>query len=98
MDIETERKNLHAMIKRQPTEEELVLYLNHPGDALKTIEFQKQFGDPNNIPLDTWFEGLERRTEMEFNDSTGKPHKMIILNIVLIAVMTRHANHLTLFV
>ncbi len=81
MDIEAERKNMHDLIKRQPTEEELVLYLNHPGDALKTIEFQKQFGDPNNIPLDTWFEGLELRTELEFNDSSGKPHKMMILDI-----------------
>ena len=81
MNIDAERKNLHDLIKRLPTAEELVLYLNHPGDALKTLEFQKQFGDPNNIPLDTWFEGLELRTELEFNDSTGKPHKMMILDI-----------------
>jgi len=81
MDIEAERKNLHGLIRRQPTEEELVLYLNHPGDAIKTIAFQKQFGDPNNLPLDIWFEGLEVRKELEFTDSTGKPHKMMILDI-----------------
>jgi pyruvate carboxylase len=34
------------------------MYLNHPGDALKTIEFKRTYGDPNNLPLDVWFEGL----------------------------------------
>jgi pyruvate carboxylase len=64
-----------------PTEEEFVLYLNHPGDALKTIDFQQTYGDPNQIPLDVWFEGLERRQELQFADSQGKPHKMQILDI-----------------
>lgn len=81
MDMEVERKSLQDLIRRQPTEEELVLYLNHPGDAIKTIAFQKQFGDPNNLPLDIWFEGLEVRKDLEFTDSTGKPHKMMILDI-----------------
>jgi pyruvate carboxylase len=31
--------------------------------------------------LDIWFEGLEVRKELEFTDSTGKPHKMMILDI-----------------
>ena len=26
-----------------------VLYLNHPGDAVKTMQFVAQFGDPNNL-------------------------------------------------
>ncbi len=81
VDIEKERKQLQEMIKRQPTEEELVLYLNHPGDALKTIEFQKRFGNPNQLPLDVWFEGLERNQELQFTDSLGKPHKMVIFDI-----------------
>jgi pyruvate carboxylase len=81
MDINSEGEALKALIKRQPTDEELVLYLNHPGDAIKTIKFQKQFGDPNNIPIDVWFEGLELRKDLEFNDSNGKPHKMVILDI-----------------
>jgi len=81
IDIEAERESLHSMINRQPSEEELVLYLNHPGDALKTIKFQEQFGDPNQVPLDVWFEGLGLRKEMEFLDTTGKPHKMMILDI-----------------
>jgi len=79
--IDSEREKLQERIQRIPTEEELVLYLNHPGDALKTFEFQKQYGDPNHLPLDVWFEGLVPQQEMEFNDSQGKPHKMMIFDI-----------------
>ncbi len=81
VDIESERLRLQEQIKRTPTEEELVLYLNHPGDALKTFEFQKQYGDPNHLPIDVWFEGLCSQQEMEFTDSQGKPHKMMIFDI-----------------
>jgi pyruvate carboxylase len=81
VDIDRERESLFKLISRYPTEEELVMYLNHPGDAVKTIEFQKTFGDPNQIPLDVWFEGLERKKEIEFIDKKGKPHKMMILDI-----------------
>ncbi len=81
MDFDAEYESLRAHIGRMPTEEEFVLYLNHPGDAIKTIEFQKKYGDPNQIPLDVWFEGLERKQELQFTDSQGKPHKMQILDI-----------------
>jgi pyruvate carboxylase len=39
MDIQAEEHALTARLGRKPTPEEFVLYLNHPGDALKTIEF-----------------------------------------------------------
>jgi len=81
LDFDAERESLKQHIGRVPTEEEFVLYLNHPGDAIKTIEFQKNYGDPNQIPLDVWFEGLERKQELQFTDSQGKPHKMQILDI-----------------
>jgi len=81
VDMDTEYKALMDQIKRQPTEEELVMYLNHPGDALKTIEFKAKYGDPNHLPLDIWFEGLEKGEEATFVDSKGKPHVMMILDI-----------------
>ncbi|MBS3754707.1 MAG: pyruvate carboxylase [Desulfobacterales bacterium] len=81
IDIASEARSLQNSIKRMPTEEELVLYLNHPGDAQKTIEFQKQYADPNLLPLDVWFEGLEPGQELEFADSQDKPHKMTIYDI-----------------
>lgn len=79
--LESERRQLAATLRRDPTEEEFVLYLNHPGDALKTINFQSKFGDPNQLPLDVWFEGLQAGESLLFKDSTGRLHQMTILNI-----------------
>jgi pyruvate carboxylase len=81
VDLDSERQTLSEHIKRDPSHEEFVNYLNHPGDALKTIEFRQRFGDPNQLPLDIWFEGLEPGQEMQFLDSDGKPRTMMILDI-----------------
>ena len=81
MDIEAERNELYRQIDREPTREELVMYLNHPGDALKTIRFRREYGDPNHLPLDVWFEGLVEREELIFTDSDEKPHLLKILDI-----------------
>jgi pyruvate carboxylase len=81
MDIEAEKAALQDQIGRGPTEEELVMYLNHPGDALKTILFRQEFGNPNFLPLDVWFEGLVPGRELEFTDSNGKPHSMRLLGV-----------------
>jgi pyruvate carboxylase len=69
------------IMRRKPTDEEFVLYLNHPGDALKTIQFRAKYGDPNNLPLHIWFEGLKTGQDLHFNESHGKPHHMQILHI-----------------
>jgi pyruvate carboxylase len=81
VDFEAEMASLTKQIGREPTNEEFVLYLNHPGDAIKTIEFRKKFGDPNRLPLDVWFEGLVPGEELLFSDSLGKPHHLAILDI-----------------
>lgn len=57
------------------------MYLNHPADAVKTIEFKQQYGDPNNLPLPVWFEGLADGEEINFTDSKGKPHSFNLLRI-----------------
>ena len=57
------------------------MYLNHPGDALKTIDFRGKFGNPNRVPLDVWFEGLTIGRELIFKDSGEKPHQLTILDI-----------------
>jgi pyruvate carboxylase len=80
-DLKAENKALRERLHRQPTEEEFIMYLNHPGDALKTIDFNTKYGDPNLIPLDVWFEGLTKDDPLDFKDSGGKPHCMTILHI-----------------
>lgn len=81
MELEVERDALRAAIRHEPTDEEFVLYLNHPGDALKTIKFQRKYGDPNLIPLDIWFEGIDIGEKLIFRDHHRKPHEMVILDI-----------------
>ncbi|MEW6077341.1 MAG: pyruvate carboxylase [Thermodesulfobacteriota bacterium] len=81
IDIAAEKEALTVKIERVPTREELVLYLNHPADALKTIIFRHNFGNPNRLPLDVWFEGLTAGREMNFCDTDGKPHRMTIIDI-----------------
>ncbi|UZP68261.1 pyruvate carboxylase [Desulfovibrio mangrovi] len=80
MDLVAEEKSFIEHIKRKPTDEEFVMYLNHPGDALKTVQFRNEFGNPNQVPLDVWFEGLETGRELQFVDSNKKPHTMTILH------------------
>jgi pyruvate carboxylase len=81
VDFASEHMNLKNLIHREPTDDEFLMYLNHPGDAVKTIDFKQKFGDQNNLPLDVWFEGLEAGMEISFNDSNGKPHNFHLLSI-----------------
>lgn len=81
VDIEGEAASLAERLKRVPTAEEVVLYLNHPGDALKTMQFRARFGDPNNLPLDVWFEGMKIGQDLHFTDGQGKPHSLHLLSI-----------------
>jgi pyruvate carboxylase len=81
IDLKKERAELEKSIQREASEEEFILYINHPGDALKTIKFQEKYGEPNNLPLDVWFEGVEKGESTQFKDSKGMHHKMTILDI-----------------
>ncbi|BDV01333.1 pyruvate carboxylase [Thermodesulfomicrobium sp. WS] len=81
VDIAAETRALTEHIGRAPTEEELIMYLNHPGDALKTIQFVRTYGDPNNLPLHVWFEGLRVGEKLLFRDSLGKHHELVITHI-----------------
>ncbi|MDR2574475.1 MAG: pyruvate carboxylase [Desulfovibrio sp.] len=81
IDLNAEEKACTDILKRKPNPEEFVLYLNHPADALKTIQFKAQFGDPNNLPLHVWFEGLKVGQDLHFNESNGKPHHLALLGI-----------------
>ncbi|MDR2198090.1 MAG: pyruvate carboxylase [Deltaproteobacteria bacterium] len=80
-DLNLERGDLKRHLKREPSDEEFVMYLNQPADALKTFRFRQTYGDPNNLPLDVWFEGLEANVPVSFTDTRGKPHQIKILSI-----------------
>ncbi len=80
INLVAEEQAFIDIIRRKPTDEEFSLYLNHPGDAIKTIKFKQEYGDPNNLPLHVWFEGLKIGQDLYFEDSKGKPHHLVILS------------------
>ncbi|ACV69592.1 pyruvate carboxylase [Desulfohalobium retbaense] len=81
INIENEKKALQKEIGREASSEEVVMYCNHPGDALKTIDFINKYGDPNQLPLHVWFEGLQANEEIYFKDRHGKPHHLFMKDI-----------------
>ena len=81
INLEAEEHAFCDIIKRKPSPEEFILYLNHPGDAVKTIKFRSEYGDPNNLPLHVWFEGMQMGEELNYTDSRGKPHHLTLLGI-----------------
>jgi pyruvate carboxylase len=81
IDMDIEYAALRTAIHRNPTDEEFLMFLNHPGDAIKLIEFRQQFGNPNNLPLAIWFEGMKVGEEINFTDSSGKPHHLNLIRI-----------------
>lgn len=81
INLKAERLALKDQLHREPSDEEFLMYLNHPTDALKLIEFIQEYGNPNNLPLNVWFEGLKDGEEVTFIGSTGKPHQFTLLRI-----------------
>ena len=81
MDVPAETEALQNRLHRQPNDEEVVMYLNHPGDAINTIEFCEKYGNINNLPVDVWFEGLEKGDVLHFQGNCKKPHRMRIIDI-----------------
>jgi pyruvate carboxylase len=81
VDMEQAEAELAGHVGRTPTENEIVNYLNHPGDALKLTKNLEKYGDPTVLPDDIWFEGLETGVEREFLTSDGKVHTIKILRV-----------------
>jgi len=80
-DLDAEYASLKTVLHREPREEEFLMFLNHPADAIKTIEFRQKFGNPNNLPLSVWFEGMQVGEELNFTDSNGKPHHLSLIRM-----------------
>jgi pyruvate carboxylase len=81
VDMKAVEAELAEHIGRTPTENEVVNYLNHPGDALKLIKNLDKYGEPNVLPDDIWFEVLQPGVEREFVTSDGKVHTIKIIRV-----------------
>jgi pyruvate carboxylase len=81
-DLEKLRKELGDNLGRTVTDEEFVLYLMHPKDALEYIGFRDQYGDaPLALPTDVWREGLKKPGDRVNFDLWGKPYSLELVSI-----------------
>ena len=81
-DLEKIRRELSDGLGREATEEEFILYLMHPKDALEFIGFREKFGDaPLALPTDVWREGLKKPGARVNFDLWGKPYSIELVSI-----------------
>ncbi len=81
-DLEKIRRELGESLGRQASEEEFILYLMHPKDALEFIEFRGQFGEaPLALPTNVWRKGLTRPGDKVDFELWGKPYSIELVSI-----------------
>ncbi len=76
MDLAEERANLHEQLGREPDKQQLVLYLQHPKDAVDLIKFEEEYGMSHVLPPSIFFRegGFEIGETLYFTDMLGKEH------------------------
>lgn len=76
IDLEVEKKVLEHRLGREATEDELVLYLQHPNDAVDFFKFEAKYGKTWVLPPRIWFKkgGFNLGEKFEIQDAFGKLH------------------------
>ena len=76
MDIEQERKTLTERLGYEPTEQQLVIYLQHPNDAVNFYKFEAEFGKAYVLPPSIFLRqgGFPLGQTLSFRDHFGKEH------------------------
>jgi pyruvate carboxylase len=76
MDLGRERFELAEKIGYEPTDEQLVLYLQHPNDAVDFFKFEEEYGRSYVLPPAILFHrgGFEIGEKLSFRDCEGKEH------------------------
>jgi pyruvate carboxylase len=81
-DLDRLRRELSDNIGRKPTEEEFILYLMHPKDAVEMIEFREKYGEaPLVLPTNVWREGLKNHGDKVEFELWGKPYCVELVSI-----------------
>lgn len=80
VDLDIEKRLLERAIGRKATADELVLYLQHPNDAVGFLKFEEKFGKTWVLPPQLWFRrgGFNIGDKFEFPDAYGKHHAIEI--------------------
>ena len=76
IDIDIEKRVLEHRLGRPATEDEVVLYLQHPNDAVAFMKFEEKYGKTWALPPRIWFHrgGFNLGDKFEFPDAYGKLH------------------------
>lgn len=76
MDLGGERYALAEQIGVEPTDEQLVLYLQHPKDAVDFFKFEEEYGKTHVLPPSIFFRsgGFDIGEKLAFRDHDGKEH------------------------
>ena len=76
MDIDKEKEILTDRIGEEPTDKQLVLYLQHPNDAVEFFKFESKFGRVYILPPSIFLHegGFDPGETLQFTDHTGKEH------------------------
>jgi pyruvate carboxylase len=81
-DLQRLRQDLANTINREPSDEEFILYLMHPKDAIEFIEFRDKYGEaPLVLPTDVWRNGLRRPGDRVDFELWGKPYSIELVSI-----------------
>jgi pyruvate carboxylase len=80
MDIEQERRTLAERLSAEPTEQQLVTYLQHPNDAVEFFKFEEKFGQSYVLPPSIFLRqgGFTLGETLVFRDHLGKEHMLEI--------------------
>jgi len=76
MDIDKEKEILTDRIGTDPTDKQLVLYLQHPNDAVEFFKFESKFGKVHVLPPSIFLHqgSFEPGETLQFTDHSGKEH------------------------
>jgi pyruvate carboxylase len=81
-DLQALRAELAQALGREPTEEEYILYLMHPKDALEMIAFRETYGEASQVlPTPVWRQGLRRPGDKVEFTLWGKPYSIEMVSI-----------------
>jgi len=80
IDLEVEKKVLEHRLGREATDDELVLYLQHPNDAVDFFKFEAKYGKTWVLSPRIWFRkgGFNLGEKFEVPDAEGKLHSVEI--------------------
>lgn len=76
MDLGRERYALAEQIGVEPSDEQLALYLQHPGDAVDFFKYEEKYGKTYVLPPSIFLRegGFEIGETISFKDHEGKEH------------------------